>query len=108
MNIKSLYRFFILFVGICTVAVILLSKAFYPATETTKEKDSKAKTEVAIHAPSDVASQSNSVDVTQHHPALITTLQQDETREGKFTVVTKTFTTLFKTLFRVIISPNAP
>lgn len=108
MNIKSLYRVFILLVGICTVAVIVLSKAIYPASEVVKEKDAKAKTEIAIHAPSDVASQSNSVAVSEHQPGLVTTLQLNEKREEKFSVVTKTVTTLFKTLFRVIISPNAP
>jgi hypothetical protein len=107
MNIKSLYRVFILLVGICTVAVIVLSKAIYPASEVVK-KDAKSKTEIAIHAPSDVASQSNPVAVSEHQPGLVTTLQLDEKREEKFSVVTKTVTTLFKTLFRVIISPNAP
>lgn len=108
MNIKSIYRIFILFVGVCTVAVILLSKAIDPVSETLKKKDSKSTTEVAIHAPSDVASQSNTVDINEHHPAVVSTLQLDEKTEGPFAVVTKTVTNLLKTLFRVIIAPNAP
>jgi hypothetical protein len=108
MNIKSLYRIFILFVGICTVAVIVLAKAIDQPSEIKKDKDAPTSKEVTIHAPSDVASQSNSVDVNQHQPGVITTFQLDEKREGTYTFITKTFTSIFKTLFRVVISPNAP
>jgi hypothetical protein len=108
MNLKSIYRILTLIAGVCTVAVILLSKVVPASSSVAKEKDSKDKTEVTIHAPSDVASQSTSVDVPASEQTLIATLQQDENQEGKFALVKTTFTTLFKTLFRVIISPNAP
>lgn len=108
MNLKSIYRILTLIIGVCTVAVILLSKVVPTNSDIAKEKDSKDKTEVTIHAPSDVAAQSSSLDVPQHQPGLITTLKLDEKREGIFTEVKKTFASLFKTLFRVIISPNAP
>lgn len=108
MNLKSIYRILTVIAGVCTVAVILLAKVVPTNSEIAKEKDSKDKTEVTIHAPSDVASQSTSVDAPQSEQTLIATLQQDENQEGKFTIVKNTFTSLFKTLFRVIISPNAP
>ncbi len=108
MNLKSIYRILTLIAGVCTVAVILLSKVVPAGAEIAKEKGSKDKTEVTIHAPSDVASQSTSVAAPASEPTLITTLEQDDNQEGKFTLVKKTFTSLFKTLFRVIISPNAP
>jgi hypothetical protein len=107
MNLKSTYRILTLIAGVCTVAVILLSKVV-AGPDVVKEKDSKDKTEVTIHAPSDVASQSTSVEAPASEQTLITTLQQDDNQEGKFTLVKKTFTSLFKTLFRVVISPNAP
>jgi len=70
---------------------------------------SKDKKEVAIHAPSDVAAQGQAVELNhQQQPSLLEELILSDKKEQTVVFIQKTALDFFKTLFRVIISPNAP
>lgn len=98
----------LLAVGICAVAVILLSHSFYQdqkiATKTTK----KGKTEVTIQAPSDVTSQGQIGVVPDQHPSVVKEIVTDERKDNAVIFVRKSVANFFRTLFRVVIAPNAP
>lgn len=117
MKLKSLQRAILLTTGLCTVLVILLSQSFYKAADVAvKKSDSKDKKDlpagqagVTIHAPSDVAAQGQSVQLSEEQQsALLEELTPSDDTNEFVVFVTKTTTNFFKTLFRAIISPNAP
>jgi len=110
MKIKSLQRTILLATGISTVLVILLSQSFYKTADVAvKKSDSKNKKEVTIHAPSDVASQGQSVQLSEEQQsALLEEITPSDDTDELVVIVKKTTTKFFKTLFRAIISPNAP
>jgi len=110
MEIKSLQRAFLLFTGVAAVMVILLSQAVYTtgAAAKAKPEKSKDKKEVTIQAPSDVAAQGQAVDLSTTQPAMLKEITRDENQHRPIVFVQKIATDFFKTLFRVIISPNAP
>ncbi|MGC4021830.1 MAG: hypothetical protein QM734_07730 [Cyclobacteriaceae bacterium] len=110
MKIKSLQRFILVAAGICTVAVILLSHSFYQSADIAKAKSEKAKDkkEVSIHAPSDVTTQSHSVELNEHQPAVVEDISSPKAQNETLVFIEKTTIKFFKTLFRAIISPNAP
>ena len=111
MKSKSLQRTLLLAAGLCAVVVILLSQSFYQTgsisskIKTEKAPDAK---EVAIHAPSDVAAQGQSVELTHSQTPVAEELILSDDKNEKAVFVHKVATKFFKTLFRVIISPNAP
>jgi len=111
MKSKSLQRTLLLASGLCAVIVILLSQSFYQISSTpskiTTEKPSDTK-EVAIHAPSDVAAQGQSVELNNSQPSVAEELVLADDKNEKAIFIQKIATNFFKTLFRVIISPNAP
>ncbi|HTH55615.1 MAG TPA: hypothetical protein VL728_06185 [Cyclobacteriaceae bacterium] len=111
MEKKSLQRAFLLASGICAVLVILLSQSFYQNSSIAlKGKTDKAKEqkEVTIHAPSDVASQGHSVELNEQQPSQVHEVILSDEKNEVVVLVQKTTINFFKTLFRVIISPNAP
>ncbi len=111
MKSKSLQRTLLLISGFCAVLVILLSQSFYQTTSlSTKTKTEKAsdKTEVAIHAPSDVAAQGQAVELNHSQPSVLEELVLANDKNEKAIFIQKFATKFFKTLFQVIISPNAP
>ncbi|GHN01456.1 hypothetical protein WSM22_29450 [Cytophagales bacterium WSM2-2] len=110
MKTKSLQRSILLASGICAVVVILLSQSFYKSAEPlAKAKTEKSdKTEVTIQAPSDVAAQGQAVELNAQQPLLIEELSTTNKKNDFVVFVRKTTLNFFKTLFRVIISPNAP
>ncbi len=110
MKSKSLQRAFLLVSGLCAVAVILLSQAFYTGNTVSKAKTEKAKgkTEVAIQAPADMAAQGQAVELNHSQPAVAEELNLSDDKNEKAVFIQKIATDFFKTLFRVIISPNAP
>lgn len=111
MKSKSLQRTLLLAAGLCAVIVILLSQSFYQASnipaKVKAEKASNAK-EVVIHAPSDVAAQGQSVELNNSQPSVAEELVLADSKNEKAVFIQKIATNFFKTLFRVIISPNAP
>ena len=111
MKSKSLQRLLLLASGICAVLVILLSQSFYQVSSVpAKSKADKAsdKKEVAIHAPSDVAAQGQAVELNHSQPPVVEKIVLEDHKNEKAVFIQKIATNFFKTLFRVIISPNAP
>ncbi|HCW07040.1 MAG TPA: hypothetical protein DGG95_06715 [Cytophagales bacterium] len=111
MKTKSLQRAILLASGICAVMVILLSQSFYQSAEQSlkfKTEKSKDQKEVAIHAPSDVTAQGQSVELNTVQPPLQEELVLSDNKNDVLVFVKKTTLNFFKTLFRVFISPNAP
>ncbi len=111
MKSKPLQRALLLACGFCAVLVILLSQSFYHVSDQAfkaKTEKSKDKTEVAIHAPSDVAAQGQSVELSEQQPAQLEELVLEDHKNERLVFVQKTTLKFFKTLFRAIISPNAP
>jgi hypothetical protein len=111
MKTRSLQRAFLLASGICAVLVILVSQSFYQNSSVAlKAKSEKAKDpkEVSIHAPSDVASQGHSVELNEQQPSHVQETILGDEKNDVVVFVRKTAVNFFKTLFRVIISPNAP
>ncbi len=101
--------------GIMSVVVIVLSQVFYEPIEPLQKKvateqsaDEQSADEATITAPSDIVSHSNAV-ASNHPPAEVNEkLAATEIRKQSLTVIKKAFVSFFNTLFRVIISPNAP
>ncbi len=111
MKSKSFQRVLLLASGFCAVLVILLSQSFYQSAPVpTKSKTEKAsgKTEVVINAPSDVAAQGQAVELSHSQPSVVEELVLSDSKNEKAVFIQKIATDFFKTLFRVIISPNAP
>lgn len=111
MKTKSLQRAFLLASGLCAVVVILLSQSFYTSTDSLaveKKDKSKDKKEVAIHAPSDVAAQGQAVELNHNQLATEEKIVLADDQNDKAVFVQRIATKFFKTLFRAIISPNAP
>ena len=110
MKSKSFQRVLLLASGLCAVLVILLSQSFYQvASVPVKSKEKKSdKTEVAIHAPSDVAAQGQAVELNHSQPSVAEELVLADNKNEKAVFIQKIATNFFKILFRVIISTNAP
>ncbi len=110
MKSKSFQRVLLLASGLCAVLVILLSQSFYQvASIPAKSKEKKSdKTEVAIHAPSDVAAQGQAVELNHAPSSVSEKLVLADHKNEQAVFIQKIATNFFKTLFRVIISPNAP
>jgi hypothetical protein len=111
MKSKSLQRTLLLASGLCAVIVILLSQSFYQNSSTpakTKTEKASDKKEIAIHAPSDVAAQGQSVELSHSQPSVAEELVLADNKNEKAVFIQKIATNFFRTLFRVIISPNAP
>jgi hypothetical protein len=111
MKSKSFQRALLLVSGFCAVLVILLSQSFYQTTSVpAKSKTEKAsgKTEIAIHAPADVAAQGQAVELNHAQPPVLEKLILADDKNEKAVFIQKIATNFFRTLFRVIISPNAP
>ncbi len=108
MKTKSFQRAILLASGICAVLVILLSQSFYQVSGQVSKAKSKDKKEVTIQAPSDVAAQGQSVELNQQQPSLLEELILSDKKQEVVVFIQKTTIDFFKTLFQVIISPNAP
>lgn len=111
MKTKSLQRAILLATGICAVVVILLSQSFYQTPNLalkSKADKAKDKKEVTIQAPSDVTSHVQSVELNEQQPPHVEEVISHEKKNEVVVFVQKTTIKFFKTLFRVIISSNAP
>jgi len=109
MKTKSLQRAILLASGICAVLVILLSHSFYKSEPIAKIKAKKSdKTEVTIQIPADVAAQGQAVELDEQQPTIVKELDLSDKKTEAVVFIRKTTLNFFKTLFRVIISPNAP
>jgi ABC-type transport system involved in cytochrome bd biosynthesis fused ATPase/permease subunit len=115
MNQKALKRGFLMITGIMSVVVIVLSHVFYEPIEPLQKKvateqssNDHSTDDTAISAPSDIVSHGNAVAFNQPPVWVNEKLADTEIRKRSLTVIKKAFVSFFNTLFRVIISPNAP
>jgi hypothetical protein len=99
--------------GIITVVIILLSQSFYHPVENGLSKAKKEKKDhrhadaKIVNAPSEVVP-SSTVQLDENTPTLLKTLTLKKTEEKTDRPEVRIFASYFKTLFRAIISPNAP
>jgi len=111
MKKKTLSRIFMIAAGVLAAVIIVFSQTYHNQTELAhkKDSDSKAKSEKAvISAPSDAVT-SNSLLKLNDNPEPATQQSFSITEIKSFVKVEKhVFVNFFRTLFRVIISPNAP
>jgi hypothetical protein len=115
---KSLFRYKILtlLAGIATAAVIIFSQLFYFQAATycqekvdTEQNDQKAgATESYISIPSSTISSTSNIVINQDLNFVLEILFEREPDEESNTVVSLSVNRFFQTLFRFIISPNAP
>ena len=110
---KALKRSLLLIAGIISVMVIVLTQSFYKGSvddlskKQTKEQQEQTSQSV-INAPSDVVPHGNAVVLED---AIVIAPQKNISNaqpKKAAVVLKKVFVTLFKTLFRVTIAPNAP
>ena len=100
--------------GILSVAVIVLTQSFYDSTETSQKKAATEQTPeqnthaVTISAPSDMVPHGNAVAVNHQQPSVLEKFSRIEKPKRTSVIIKNTVVTFFKTLFRVIIAPNAP
>jgi ABC-type transport system involved in cytochrome bd biosynthesis fused ATPase/permease subunit len=114
MNDKALKRGFLMIAGILSVIVIVLSQSFYESSEiahkktTTEQEDNQSSTQTTISAPSDMVPHGNAVAINEDIPSAPEKIGSKDEPKKIVSVTKKVFSTLFKTLFRVFIAPNAP
>ncbi len=111
MKKKALSRIFMIASGILAAVIIVFSQSYYQQTEITRKKDSekKAKSEnVTISASSDAVTSNPIVNLGESTtPPTQQSFSASENRSF-IKLETKVFVNFFRTLFSVIISPNAP
>lgn len=111
MEKKSLYRFVMLVVGLLAACVILLSQSYYKEEEQSRVKqeqsDTKKEAQTVVSAPSDLLP-SGSVQVVENTPFQFSDRSTSQPVKNFFKEIRSVFSSFFKTLFRTIISPNAP
>lgn len=115
---KSLYRHRILtlLAGIVTAAVIVFSQLFYfqaatycqKKAETTEQSQKEGSKESYISIPSSTISSTSTIDLNQSVSFVLETLFEDEGDQKTAPEVELPVSRLFQTLFRFIVSPNAP
>jgi hypothetical protein len=119
---KSLFRHKIsmLLAGIATAGVIVFSQLFYfqaanycqkkaETEQADQKKDGKKDgTETHISIPSSSISSSSHIELTHDLSFILEALFESETKEESVTRISLPVNRLFQTLFRFIISPNAP
>ena len=115
---KSLYRYRILtlLAGIVTAAVIVFSQLFYfqaatycqKKAETTQHSKKEGAKENYISIPSSTISSTSTIDLNQSVLFVLETLFEDEGDQQTTQQVEVPVNRLFQTLFRFIVSPNAP
>ena len=113
MTTKALKRGFLMIAGILSVVVIVLTQSFYIPSEsfqkkTKTEQAPEQDNQVFVSAPSDMVPHGNTVAVNENTPSIAEKIGSTDQPKKTTVVVKKVFVTFFKTLFRVIIAPNAP
>jgi hypothetical protein len=110
---KRVYRSVLLIVGLMAAIVITLSHVYKepahlygkkPATEQTEPQ-----TETIISAPAEAITHGPAVQVDEQAPqTLLEVLAEPQASHGFVPQATALVSSFLRTLFRVIISPNAP
>ena len=114
---KSIPKNLMLVAGVLAAAVILCSQAFEKETtlilskikSEQTEKSAEAEKKVIISAPADAVTSGPAAEVHDTNPSFIREIILDEDKPSKQPALAKAiFADIFKTLFRVVISPQAP
>lgn len=112
MSKKGLKRGFLLFIGILSVVVIVLTQSFYkPVAEEkakAKTEQNESKNQASIHAPSDVVPNGNALAVNQDQAIVPNQAAISEEPKKVVAVIRQSLFKFFRTLFRTSIAPNAP
>ena len=100
--------------GIVSVVVIVLTQSFYQPVETHQKKATSEKTaekgsgQVTISAPSEMVPHGNTLAINPNTPSIAEKIAGLEKPKASTPTIKKVFVSFFKTLFKVIIAPNAP
>lgn len=115
---KSLFRHKILtlLAGIATAGVIIFSQLFYfqaanycqQKVDSEQQAHKKDGTESYISIPSSSISSSSHIEITQDLSFVLEILFEGESKEEEVTRISVPVNQIFQTLFRFVISPNAP
>jgi hypothetical protein len=115
---KSLFRHKILtlLAGIATAGVIVFSQLFYfqaanycqEKADTEQQAQKKDGSETHISIPSSSISSSTHIELTHDLVFILDALFESDSNEGEATSISLPANRFFQTLFRFIISPNAP
>lgn len=111
---KRVYRSILMVVGLLAATVIVLSHVFKAPEEIAEKKpateqSAKSESKTVISAPSEAVMQGTAVQVDEQAPqTLLEVLAEPQSNTGFVPVAKELFSSFLKTLFRVIISPNAP
>ena len=115
---KSLFRhkMLTLLAGLATAGVIVFSQLFYfqaanycqEKAETEQQDQKKDGNETHISIPSSSISSSSHIELTHDLSFVLEALFESDSREEEVTTISLPVNRFFQTLFRFIISPNAP
>ncbi|MCW5911933.1 MAG: hypothetical protein KIT62_12710 [Cyclobacteriaceae bacterium] len=110
---KRVYRGILMVAGLLAAAVIVLSHGFTAQESVAEKKPTEQSRETepqtVISAPTVAVTQSSAVQVDEQVPqALLEVLSEPKAQSVVIPVAEQIFSNFLKTLFRVIISPNAP
>jgi len=114
---KSIPKNLMLVAGVLAAVVILCSQAFEKETTSIlskiqsekSEKPADAEKKIIVAAPADAVTSGPAAEVHDTNPSLIREIILDEDKPSKQPAVGKTILAdIFRTLFRVVISPQAP
>jgi hypothetical protein len=114
---KEISRTLMLAAGILAAVVILCSQAFQKETRSIlsridsgkTEKPADAEKKAIIATPSDAVTSGQAVEVGDADASFIREIVRNEDKDSKQFILDKTILVdFFKTLFRAVISPQAP
>ncbi|NOT74623.1 MAG: hypothetical protein HOP08_06820 [Cyclobacteriaceae bacterium] len=121
MKRKAFLRNLMLTGGILAAVIILFSQTFQAETrqfmsrieashaKKNAEKSREGEKKVVIAAPADAVTPGVAAEMEDNNPSLIREIFYSDNGELKLSTVSKKLVTdFFKTLFRVVISPQAP
>jgi len=109
-----LYRPVMMIAGVMAAVIILFSQSFYHQAQSDLEKikteqgSKQDSQQTFISAPSDAVVNSTVENVNEQVPTLLEELFTTDEEADAVAITHTFFSSFFKTLFRAIISPNAP
>jgi len=111
MKKKTLSRIFMIASGILAAVIIVFSQSYYQQSELTQKNDSEKKDKsekVMVSAPSDAVTSNSLVKLSENTATPAPSSFSITEIKSFVKIEKKVFVRFFRTLFRVVISPNAP
>jgi len=111
---RSIYRGFLIAAGLLAALVIILSHSYSLRLQeekkaATEQSDDSAERKTVLKAPADALTQGSIVRVDEQVPVSVIEILGEPRKIQSFVPRSEViFNNLFKTLFRVLIAPNAP